>query len=118
EIVHVSWLPETQTLRVHFRTKISDGAFQTGQGIERDQFPLPPIKRGPADSPARPQPVIEGIRFGTMYGIEFGVAYEVTPAGKVERTRLLPIEALQKELPPPPAIRRPIDPLPLPPRKP
>ena len=118
EIMHVSWLPQTQTLRVHFRTKITDGAFQTGQGVERDQFPLPPIKGGPGAGPAaRPLPVIEGARFGTMYGIEFGAAYEVTPAGKVERTRLLPIEAFQKEIPPPPVIRRPIAPIPLPPGK-
>lgn len=115
EIMHVSWMPETQQLRVHFRTKIIDGAYQFGGGVERVPPALPPIKQGEAPV-ERPVPVVEGVRFGTQFGVEFGVAYEVGKAGKIERTRTLPIEGFSKELPPPPAIRRPIDPIPLPPR--
>lgn len=117
EIMHVSWMPETQQLRVHFRTKITDGAYQNGSGVQRDPPPLPPIKRGGAAPIERPVPVVEGVRFGTQFGVEFGMAYEVGRTGKIERTRTLPIEIFSKELPPPPAIRRPIDPIPLPPRQ-
>jgi hypothetical protein len=39
-----------------------------------------------------------GLREGIQFGIEFGVAYEVSKAGKVERTLSLPIEPFQREV--------------------
>lgn len=103
-VMYLTWLPETQRLRAHFLTRISDGAYSYGQGI------APAIDGGPARRP--PSPPQAGPRFGTSFGIEFGVAFEVGKTGQLERTQSLPIESFQVEIPPPPAIRRPVDPVP------
>ena len=52
---------------------------------------------------------------GTSFGIEFGMAYEVSPEGKITRTETLTPASFKTELPPPPVVRpRPFD-LPPPP---
>jgi hypothetical protein len=78
EVLYVTWLPETKQLRVHFRTMITDGAYSYGRGIE-------PLADGAIPGPARP-PRDRGVRFGTMFGVELGMAYEVSRTGAVERT--------------------------------
>lgn len=100
ELLYLTWVPETERLRVHFRTRITDGEYRTGVGAA--------IDGGPA---ARP-PVVDGVRYGTAFGVEFGVAYEVSKGGTVERALVLPIETFTLVIPPPPAARFPIDPLP------
>jgi hypothetical protein len=53
------------------------------------------------------------VRTGTTIGVEFGVAYEVSKAGKVERALILPAQTFSQELPVPPQFRGgPIDRLP------
>ena len=95
-------------MRVHFRTTISDGAYETA--TVGGPVPLPP---GPAGAPPQlnaafppPPPPPRQVKFGTTFGVEFGMGYEVDKAGKLERTFTLPVAAFQKELPPPPGIRR------------
>jgi hypothetical protein len=113
ELFYVTWLSETERLRVHFRTRITDGAYQIVGGGEGDRprplpLPPPPKKDGQPEAaaafppPPPPPPRFEGVRTGTSFGVEFGVAYEVTKNGKVDRVLTLPIETFQKELPLPP----------------
>jgi len=119
ELMHVSWLPESKSLRVRFLTRITDGAYNYGGGANLDRpvpLPLPPQK----DAPGRPPPPREnGVRWGTQFGVEYGLSYEVSKNGTLERIQILPIEGFNKVLPPPPVApgggRLPRD-LPPPPR--
>src|SRR5262249_50531966 len=88
EMMHVSWLPDKERLRVRFFTRISDGDFRMGDGGANPVDPLPPGKGGLRPPPPRG----EGIRSGTSFGIEYGVSYEVTKNGSVERIGVLPPE--------------------------
>jgi hypothetical protein len=130
ELVYMTWLEDSKRLRIHFRTTVTDGEYKfTPGGIERGPFPLPvpprPGKRLPPQGGLQPQgfaafppppPFRERVRYGTSFGIEFGMAYEVSPAGKVDRVLSLPAQPFTKELPPPPQggrfDRLPIDPVP------
>lgn len=98
DLTFVTWLPEAQRLRVHFRTHILDGEYKYANGIR--------IDLGPTAN--RPGPLPNGLRYGTQFGVELGMAYEVSKAGKLERTLTLTIEGFQKELPPPPVFNGPV----------
>jgi hypothetical protein len=112
ELVYVTWMPKEERLVVRFRTTITDGAYMyTEGGVRPGPFPLPPppAKGKPAlqavayfPPPPPPRPV--KVRYGTTFGIEFGMGYEVSKKGNVEKTLKLPPEAFKKELPPPPRI--------------
>jgi hypothetical protein len=112
ELVYVTWMPKEEWLIVRFRTTITDGAYKyTKGGIRPGPFPLPP-------PPAKDKPVLQvavrfpppppprpiKVRYGTSFGIEYGMAYEVSKKGTLERTQKLPAQAFKKELPPPPRI--------------
>jgi hypothetical protein len=84
EIFYITWMPETERLRIHFRTTITDGAFQTG---------TVPIGRG------------RTVTFGTTIGLEMGYAFEVSKSGKIDRILTLPIQTFTKEVPPPAGVR-------------
>jgi hypothetical protein len=122
ELMYMTWLPESKRMRVAFRTTITDGEYRyVGGGIGRDPIPLPvppgkplPQPQGFAAFPP-PPPIFPRVRTGTSFGIEFGVAYEVTASGKIDRIQTLPAEPFVKELPVPPGRggpRLPVDPLP------
>jgi hypothetical protein len=83
EVFYITWLPETQHVRMHFRTTVTDGALETMT-----------IAGG-----KRPRT----ITYGTKFGIEYGMGYEVDKNGKVERVLELPVEAFKTEIPPPPS---------------
>ncbi|MCI0458523.1 MAG: hypothetical protein L0Z62_16290 [Gemmataceae bacterium] len=114
ELMYVTWMTDTKRLRVHFRTKISDGAYRlVGGGAQPcDPVPLPVKRQAPGKLPP-PPPRLENVRVGTTFGVEFGMAYEVDHAGKLVRTQSLPIESFESQLAPPPGIR-PGGPVPLP----
>ncbi len=115
ELMFLTWLPETQRLRAHFLTKISDGQYtfvDGGAGPQADPRRLPP--GGPAK--IRP-PFPQKFKTGVTFGVEFGMAYEVSKEGKLVRTQSLAPTTFETRLPPPPRIGpRPV-PLPLPPAK-
>ncbi len=126
-LMYLTWLPKEQRVRVHFQTKITDGAYKYTQGGARPirPFPLPvPPRKGikgapppPAAAAAFPPPPPPRfkVRYGKTCGIVFGRAYEIDRNGTVRKSLSLEIEAFQKVLPPPPQVgfpRRPIDPLP------
>jgi hypothetical protein len=104
DLMYVTWMPEVEQLRVHFLTKISDGAFTTMMGggalIRDPELPVPPRAKTKA-APIKPQPY----KVGTAVGIEFGVAYVVSKEGKVLHTETLPIESFTQQLQPPPGMR-------------
>jgi hypothetical protein len=83
EAMYLTWLAKERRLVVRFRTTVHDGAFKFGG----DNLNLETGRRGS--------------RYGTAFGIEFGTAYEVSRSGKLERTRTLPIQPWQKDIPKP-----------------
>jgi hypothetical protein len=123
EVMYVTWLPETERLRVHFRVKITDGSYTVvgGGAIPVDKVPLPPDgKPGPGGKrlpPPPPPPREIKVKVGTSFGVEFGVMYEIDKTGKLLTTEVVPFtqftERVQMpagppgdgprfELPPPP----------------
>jgi hypothetical protein len=139
ELVYMTWLPEARKFRFNFRTTLTDGEYKFAGGgpFDRDPIPLPPPPLPPgkpvppgalppalppaaaapprAAFPPPPPPFRPRVRYGTSFGIEYGMSYEVTTSGKVDRILTLPAQSFVKELPIPPGIgpiRGPIDPLP------
>lgn len=115
ELLYLSWDAKAETLRVHFRTRVSDGAYTEvdgGANIDRP-FPLPPpppikgVKPGLGAFPP-PPPRFERIRVGTTFGIEYGVAYEVDKDGDLVRILVLPAEGFGEQLQPPPGSGGPL----------
>lgn len=96
EIVHVTWRGETERLQVRFSTRVTDGIFSIGKGTERKKNGGAVAERQGEDSPRA-----DGVRYGTMYGIEFGMVYEVAKSGKHERSQPIAIQSFKKDLPPP-----------------
>jgi hypothetical protein len=83
DTMYLTWLPEKQRMRVHFRTVLTEGALRiAGSNIN-------------LETGARGSPV------GISYGIEFGMGYEVSKEGRVVRRLPLPIASFKKELRPP-----------------
>lgn len=101
EVMYVTWLPESESLLVRFRTKISDGAFTMTRGpglpprTPRD--PLPP--RAPRR--ARP-PMFIPMKVGIAFGIELGRGYVVSKKGELTRVEVLPIESFTQRISPAP----------------
>jgi hypothetical protein len=110
DLMYLTWLPETNTMRVHFRTTISDGAYTIVNGggpiLPRDPPPLKlPPKAGaniaPPEGPAAGRvapPKKFAIKTGTTFGIEFGQAYIVNKKGEVAGTEELPIESFSQQV--------------------
>jgi hypothetical protein len=99
ELMFLTWLPESQRLRAHFRTHISDGAYQYAAGLNIELGPPVPAATRPGNLP--PARLPNGLRYGKQFGIDFGMAYEVSKSGEIVKTLVLPIEDFQKELPMP-----------------
>jgi hypothetical protein len=102
DVMFITWMPETQRLRVHFRSTIMDGEYKYAGGVNIDtggprtilarmRGPVPSARGGSAGLPY-------GLRYGTQFGIEFGTAYEVSKTGKIEKTLTLPIQRFKREL--------------------
>jgi hypothetical protein len=104
ELQFVIWDNATGKLRVHFRTRITDGAYQYAGGVN--------IELGPAATPAAkpgtlpPQRLPNGLRYGKQFGVEFGMAYVISKDGRIERSLPLPQVAIAKDLPRPPIFDR------------
>jgi hypothetical protein len=97
DVMFVTWIPETERLRVHFRTTISDGLYQyaedMGPGFAQRGMAFTMKRGGPV-----PTAAVSRAASGPRYGTQFGVAYEVSKSGKVERTLTLPMETFQREI--------------------
>ena len=88
----MTWLPEGQRLRVQFATRLTNGLYRTID-IPRPASTLPPKERERRH--------VKTVRYGTSFGAELGMAYEVNHLGKLEKTEPLPLSTFQKEIPPP-----------------
>jgi hypothetical protein len=101
ELMFVTWLPDSHQLRVHFRTRVSDGAYKFIKrgGPGRGPFPLPPPPQAAGGKQPPPPPPREiTIKTGTTFGVEFGMAYEISKAGKIEKRLRLPFQSFQQKL--------------------
>ena len=123
DLMYLTWLADSATLRVHFRTTISDGAYvmvEGGADFKRNPpaLPLPPMKnkfkaKGQVDAEfglaiaKQPPPRFERFKTGTTFGIEFGRAYVVNKKGEVVRTEDLPIGPFTIQLAAPPGVGGP-----------
>ncbi len=128
DLMYVTWLTDSNTLRVHFKTTISDGAYTiVNSGGPIGPRDPPPLKLPPKKIklPANESPVLIriaprkdfSVKTGTTFGIEFGVAYIVNKQGEVVGMETLAIESFTQQLNTPfigPGGPRPL-PLPAPP---
>jgi hypothetical protein len=135
DLMYLTWMPDSSSVRVHFRTTISDGAYQNvnvgDPRVPPFKLPPPPLKV----PPPKVVPPLEGavafiepqefvvrvappkgfaVKTGTTFGIEFGRAYIVNVKGEVTGTETLAIESFTQQLNPPPGIPGPIGPRPVP----
>ncbi len=95
-IMYLTWLPASQRLSARFLTRIADGAFEDGKAIEPASGERPGLPGGPERSSSRTAP--GKFRHGTEFGIEFGLAYEVSKSGSLERTLKLPVESFEHKV--------------------
>lgn len=131
EVMYVTWLPDAKRVRVAFLRAVTDGDYKQGGGANIDPPALPAIdppppgakpggaKPGGANPGRRPpQPVLDGVRWGTQFGVELARAYEFDTVGKLVAIKTTKAKATKAELPPPPMIGRggpfPLPPPPLP----
>jgi hypothetical protein len=120
QVMYVTWLPETQRLRVHFKVRVGDGSYTLVDGgvMPRDPVPLPPggPKGGQIKQPPPPPPKEKlKVRVGTTFGVEFGVMYEVDKTGKLVSTEVVPFQPFSQQIQPPPGVGGPGgQPIPLP----
>lgn len=128
DVMYVTYLPEAKRVRVAFLRAATDGDYkQGGGGANLDPPALPVIDPPPAGAkPGRrppPPPQLNGARWGTQFGVEYGRAYEYDAAGSLVAIKTLKAKATKAELPPPAANPRggpfplPPPPLPLPLKK-
>lgn len=91
ELVFVSWLPESQRMLVRIKTQITNGSYKTAT-VKENYLVL---------GDATPKVREKEVRYGKSFGVELGMGYELSKKGQVERSQVLPLQAFQKELPPP-----------------
>jgi hypothetical protein len=139
DLMYVTWVPESETLLVRFKTKISDGAYTITKGPVNPKLPidprLPPGKGkaipGGNDVPFNDEvPVLRvapprdfSVKTGTTISIELGQSFEVNKKGEITRIDELPIATSTQQINQPvfgpgpgPIGPRPV-PLPVPPQK-
>src|SRR5262245_23827764 len=101
ELLYVTWMPDTERLRVSFQGKLIDGDYQLVESPVRpgDGGKAPPMKGTiegqPPQGPAR-------IRTGTAFALTFGVMYEFDKQGKLLESEAAPFTRSTWQLPPPP----------------
>jgi hypothetical protein len=90
ELLYATWLPQTQTLRVVFQTRVADRA-----------TPPAPKSAAPASAAKPAGEDAEGKKEAatvTLYGVRLGMVYEVTRTGLADQGLPLPLETFQKEV--------------------
>jgi hypothetical protein len=110
EVVYLTWLPDTQRVKIAFRTRINDGAFTEAIVKGGPPFALPPPPKKDAGKEKamafRPPPPREmKVRYGVGFGVELGAAYEFDVKGKLVATHELTPQAFSNEIPPPPGAK-------------
>jgi hypothetical protein len=117
QLEYMTWLTEKETLRVAFRTRVSDGSYSEveGRGFGRPgpvrPAPVPPVAKGAAGKlalrfPPPPPPPFK-VKVGVTFGVEYGFAYEFDKEGKQVKRQELKPEGFSHELQPPPGLGGP-----------
>jgi hypothetical protein len=88
ETLFVTWLPETQQLRVILQARITEKALATA----------PPLPPPPAVDTGDGRPPDPPVHAGVQLGVELGVTYEVSKLGLLDGSRDLPLRPYHKEL--------------------
>ena len=97
ELLYVTWLPEREQLQVCFQTRVNDGLYKYGRGADPGQKKTPPVGSG-----ANPPPDDKGlVRFGTVFGVELGMSFDVAKTGEILRDSAVPLRTFQADIPPP-----------------
>lgn len=104
ELMFVSWHSRTERLRVHFRSRFTDGAYKYAGGVNIELGPAPVPEGKPGIAPTTRLP--NGLRYGKQFGVEFGMAYDVSKDGTLQRSLPLVLETFARELPAPPVFQR------------
>jgi hypothetical protein len=110
ELIYLTWLPQTQRVKVAFRTRIEDGAYTVKKVRGGRPFELPPPPRKDAGKEKktayRPPPPREiEVKYGVGFGVEVGAAYEYDVKGKLAATSELTPQSFSKEILPPPNLK-------------
>src|SRR5262249_30043277 len=100
KLMYVTWMPETERLRVSIQVKLTDGDYQFVEGPVRpgEEGKVPPMKgtvEGQTQGPAK-------VRTGTAFAITIGVMYEIDKQGKLVGTEVAPFTRSTWQLPIPP----------------
>lgn len=103
ELLFLTWNPKSQRLRAHFRTTITDGAYEYANGIRIELGAIPKPDRPTTASQPRTS---DGFRYGRQVRLEFGMGYEVNKEGKLVKTFILPIDTIKRDIPAPIGARR------------
>ena len=91
ETVLVTWLPETDQLRVTIHARIAEKAL----GPVRPGRPALPTADGT-------QPAVPASTSGLLVGVELGMTYEVSKVGALDGSRPVPLHLFQKAFAAPP----------------
>ncbi len=94
EAVYLTWLNKEQRYRIHFLTKITNGAFEYKGGIKID-FSVPGGTQSGATTKVSRS---TSLRCGTQAGVEFGRGFQITKDGEFDRIFDLPVQSFQEEL--------------------
>jgi hypothetical protein len=80
---YVTWLPRTERLRIELFTRLREGKYAYGRGVE----PVNPDNpRADPHAPGEPPPS-QGIRYGVEYGVDTVMIYEIPKSGGIPMTR-------------------------------
>lgn len=101
DVLYVSWLPDEERIQVRFRSRWTNGAYEYA---EKPKANLPAwalkipnsFNRG-----ANSQPEKSYVRYGTTFGVDVGVAYEVSKRGELVSTKILPVTSFERFQKPP-----------------
>jgi hypothetical protein len=103
ELVYVTWLPETECIRVHFVTK---HALDDIREVEEGPEPQPrPAEGKDPPAPGLPPPPRFRVASGVTFGVEFGRAYEISKTGDIKAVARMPLETFVHQQPPRPLPR-------------
>ena len=114
ELMYLTWLPESSTMRVHFGRRSAMGRINCWWRQSKGPAAVAVAWEKSARLGRRQWPNIGPVKVGTTFGIEFGLAYTVNKKGEIVDARELPMESFTQQLNPPPAIGPRPGPLPVP----
>ncbi len=93
--VFVTWLSDRDHLWIECRCEVTDGDYKYGKGIE-----VGPQSRRPLSAPKT-----SVMRYGTEYGVELGMVYEMSKTGELVESHTIPLTSFHRTIEPPKMAR-------------